>query len=96
MQVFRIDIWSAPSLAGVLLPWMRNPRIHLSRSMESMRIFVPSTNFYPPGKWSDIIHQWEVMIRDLATGDIFTDTSHFFVEAAGRLNVPNFPGHPRV
>lgn len=45
-------------------------------------------------KWSDDIHQWEVTIKDLATGDIFTDTSHFFVEAAGRLNVPNFPNIP--
>lgn len=45
-------------------------------------------------KWSDVIHQWEITIKDLVTGDIFTDMSHFFVEAAGRLNVPRFPNIP--
>ena len=45
-------------------------------------------------KWSDLIHQWEVTIKDLVTGDIFTDTSHFLVEAAGRLNIPSFPNIP--
>ncbi|KAL1860806.1 hypothetical protein Plec18170_001318 [Paecilomyces lecythidis] len=44
--------------------------------------------------WSDDIHQWVVKIKNLATGEIFTDTAHFFISAAGRLNVPKFPNIP--
>lgn len=35
-------------------------------------------------------------IRNIDTGDVFVDTSHFFVEAAGRLNVPKFPNIPGI
>lgn len=45
-------------------------------------------------KWSEELQQWVVEIKDLATGESFTDTSDFFVEAAGRLNVPTFPSIP--
>lgn len=33
-------------------------------------------------------------IKNLATGDIFTDTANFFVAAVGRLNEPKFPKIP--
>ena len=45
-------------------------------------------------KWSDEIHQWQVTIKNIDTGEVFVDTAHFFVEAAGRLNVPKFPNIP--
>lgn len=41
--------------------------------------------------WSEDIHQWVVKVKNLATGDVFTDTAHFFITAAGRLNVPKYP-----
>lgn len=44
--------------------------------------------------WSDDIHQWVVKIKNLATREIFTETAHFFISAAGRLNVPKFPNIP--
>ncbi|KAL1603763.1 hypothetical protein SLS60_005353 [Paraconiothyrium brasiliense] len=44
--------------------------------------------------WSENIHRWVVKVKNLATGDIFTDTAHFFITAVGRLNVPKFPNIP--
>ncbi|KAH8704053.1 putative dimethylaniline monooxygenase [Talaromyces proteolyticus] len=44
--------------------------------------------------WSDDIHQWVVTIKNLATGNVFTDTAHFFISATGRLNVPKWPNIP--
>lgn len=44
--------------------------------------------------WSDDIHQWIVTVKNLATGQVVTETAHFFVSAAGRLNVPKFPDIP--
>ncbi|RMZ85467.1 hypothetical protein DV737_g815, partial [Chaetothyriales sp. CBS 132003] len=38
--------------------------------------------------------KWEVKIKNHTTGEVFIDTSHFFVEAAGRLNVPQSPDIP--
>lgn len=44
--------------------------------------------------WSDEIHQWVVTVKNLTTGETFTETAHFFVSAAGRLNVPKLPAIP--
>ncbi|EED17180.1 dimethylaniline monooxygenase, putative [Talaromyces stipitatus ATCC 10500] len=44
--------------------------------------------------WSDDIKQWVVKVQNLTTGDIFTETSDFFISAAGRLNVPKYPKIP--
>ncbi|KUL85739.1 hypothetical protein ZTR_08526 [Talaromyces verruculosus] len=44
--------------------------------------------------WSDNVKQWIVKVQDLATGDTFTETSDFFISAAGRLNVPKYPKIP--
>ncbi|KAJ0420941.1 hypothetical protein BJY00DRAFT_323521 [Aspergillus carlsbadensis] len=45
-------------------------------------------------EWSDELSQWKVGIKNLDTGEIFTETVQFFVSAAGRLNVPKMPDIP--
>jgi cation diffusion facilitator CzcD-associated flavoprotein CzcO len=45
-------------------------------------------------EWSDGRSQWQVKIQNLDTSDVFTETAHFFVSAAGRLNVPKMPDIP--
>jgi cation diffusion facilitator CzcD-associated flavoprotein CzcO len=44
--------------------------------------------------WSDNIKQWVVKVQNLATREVFTETSDFFISAAGRLNVPKYPKIP--
>jgi cation diffusion facilitator CzcD-associated flavoprotein CzcO len=44
--------------------------------------------------WSDDIGEWVVQVKNLNTGQIFTETANFFVSAAGRLNEPKFPNIP--
>ncbi|KAL5404052.1 hypothetical protein PMIN03_009431 [Paraphaeosphaeria minitans] len=44
--------------------------------------------------WSEEIHQWVVKVKNLTTEEEFTDTAHFFITAAGRLNVPKYPDIP--
>ncbi|OKL55520.1 hypothetical protein UA08_09197 [Talaromyces atroroseus] len=44
--------------------------------------------------WSDDIKQWVVEVQNLATGEIFTETSDFFITAAGRISVPKYPKIP--
>lgn len=45
-------------------------------------------------EWSDELSQWIVQVQDLQTGTVFTEYAHFFVSAAGRLNVPKMPDIP--
>ena len=46
--------------------------------------------------WSDDTHKWVVKIKNLTTGEIFTETADFFITAAGRLNVPKYPNIPTL
>lgn len=45
-------------------------------------------------RWSSKLQKWEVKVKNLSTGEVFTDTANFFISAAGRLNVPKFPDIP--
>ena len=60
-----------------------NVKEHLSLRHEVLR-----------ASWNDEIAQWEVKVRNLVTGEVFTDTAHFFVSAQGRLNKPKMPNIP--
>jgi cation diffusion facilitator CzcD-associated flavoprotein CzcO len=46
--------------------------------------------------WVEELAQWSVEVLNLTTGETFTETAHFFVSAAGRLNVPKMPDDKQI
>lgn len=46
--------------------------------------------------WVEKLAQWSVEVLNLTAGETFTETAHFFVSAAGRLNVPKMPDGKQI
>jgi len=45
-------------------------------------------------RWDAATSEWEVQVKNLVTGDIFTDRANFFISAQGRLNKGAYPDIP--
>jgi len=58
--------------------------------------YIKTSHIVTEARWAEEDGQWQITVRDLKSGQVFTDWCHILVHAAGRLNQPEWPKVPGI